>query len=59
MSLIPCTQNCLFQKEGLCMLNQTIKTNEQMKPNDLCLNFTPRSDQRGNCLADVSNANQI
>lgn len=58
MSLIPCTQDCKFQQDGLCMLEQTSNTGGQASPNDLCLNFTPRSNQYGNRLTDVADANQ-
>ena len=59
MSLIPCTQNCKFQDEGLCTLAQA-NPDGQAVPNDACLNFTPRpSNQHGNGLSDVIDANQV
>ncbi|HJH62038.1 MAG TPA: hypothetical protein IAC84_02025 [Firmicutes bacterium] len=59
MSLIPCTQNCQFQHDGLCTLEQTAQVGSQARPNDLCLNFTPRaaSAQRGDGLPDIGHPN--
>ena len=61
MSLIPCTQNCKYQTDGLCTLDQaTSVVNLAAVPNDACLNFTPRrSDQHGNGLTDIAHSNQI
>ena len=61
MSLIPCTQNCKYQTEGLCTLDQTPSVVNQVAiPNDACLNFTPRqSDQNRNGLSDVAHPNQV
>ena len=61
MSLIPCTQNCKYQTDGLCTLAQAPSVvNQAAVPNDACLNFTPRlSDQYGNGLPDVAHTYQI
>ena len=61
MSLIPCTQNCKYQADGLCTLDQTPSAvNQAAVPNDACLNFTPRpSNQHGNGLSDVAYPDQI
>ena len=59
MSLIPCTQYCKFQSDGLCMLSQTDLSNHAA-PNEHCLNFTPRSsDQSGDGFSDRGDPNQI
>ena len=59
MSLIPCTQNCKFQSEGLCTMAQA-QSVRQAVPNDVCLNFTPRvSDQHSNGLADIADPDQV
>lgn len=59
MSLIPCTQNCKFQSEGLCTLAQA-SAGGQAVPNDACLNFTPQpSNQHGNGLSDVADPDQF
>ena len=59
MSLIPCTQNCKYQDEGLCTLAQAPSMVSQAVPNDACLNFTPRlSNQHGDSFSDVSHPDQ-
>lgn len=59
MSLIPCTQNCKFQSEGLCTMSQAQAVGQAI-PNDACLNFTPRlSDQHGDSFTDVANPDQV
>ena len=58
MSLIPCTQNCKFQDDGLCTLDQA-RAVGQAVPNDVCLNFTPKpSNQHSNSLSNVANPDQ-
>ena len=52
--MIPCTENCLYQADGLCMLDQTIGALLQAVPNDRCLNFTPKSNQYSDGLSDVT-----
>lgn len=54
MRMIPCTENCLYQADGLCMLDQTIGALLQAVPNDRCLNFTPKSNQYSDGLSDVT-----
>ena len=41
MSLIRCTQNCIYQNDGYCTLESTGK-NQKATPNDYCVYFTPR-----------------
>ena len=60
MSLIPCTQNCKYQDEGLCTLAQAPSMVSQAVPNDACLNFTPRlSNQHSDGFTNVTNPNQV
>ena len=61
MSLIPCTQSCKYQTDGLCTLAQTPSmVNQTAVPNDVCLNFTPRlSDQHGDSFPDIAHPYQI
>lgn len=60
MSLIPCTQNCKYQNEGLCTLAQAPSLVNQAVPNDACLNFTPReSNQHGNGFPNIAHPNEI
>lgn len=59
MSLIPCTQNCKFQAEGLCTLAQA-QAAGQAVPNDACLNFTPKlSNQHSDSFTDVAHTDQV
>ena len=41
MSLIACTQNCIYQRDGCCTLDTAIKSQNTV-PNDFCANFTPQ-----------------
>lgn len=41
MTLISCTQDCLYQRDGYCALERAI-TNIKTVPNDFCVNFTPK-----------------
>ena len=60
MSLIPCTQNCKYQDEGLCTLSQAQPSAAQAVPNEACLNFTPRrSNQHSDGLSDIVHPNQF
>jgi len=52
--MIPCTELCKYQFDGLCHLSRTSKNIvDDAEPNDRCLNFTPRSNKNGNRLPDV------
>lgn len=68
MSLIPCTQNCRYQRDGLCTLDQASAPVSQTVPNDACLNYTPRLSprelseldrQRGDGLPDIVHLNEL
>lgn len=59
VSLIPCTQNCKYQDEGLCTLAQAQPAGQAV-PNEACLNFTPRpSNQHGDSLTDIAHPDQL
>lgn len=58
MSIIPCTEPCQYQLDGVCTLDQA-PSNVQAVPNDRCLNFTPRSDQHSDGLPDVANPDEL
>lgn len=59
MSLIPCTENCQYQKDGLCRLSQPAENQYRAVPNDRCLNFTPRLNQHCDGLPDVADLDQL
>ena len=60
MSLIPCTQNCNDQDEGLCTLAQAQSAVNQAVPNDACLNFTPRTlNQHSDSFTNVAHPDEI
>ena len=42
MSLIRCTQNCVYQDDGCCTLESAPDNDWKAVPNDYCVNFTPR-----------------
>lgn len=41
MSIIHCTQSCVYQNDGYCTM-ETAGGNQNAAPNDFCVNFTPR-----------------
>lgn len=41
MSIIHCTQSCVYQNDGYCTM-ETAGGNRNAAPNDFCVNFTPR-----------------
>ena len=62
MSLIPCTSDCAFQKEGQCTLDRASIGNVLLPGGDQngCPNFHPRilSLQGGECFTDVFDPDQ-
>jgi len=63
MSLIPCTSDCTFQKEGRCTLDRANIGNILLPGGEqnACPNFHPRmlSLQSGEGLTDIFNPDQI
>ncbi len=58
MSLIVCTDPCIYQKEGYCSLSRAASTG-QRNPGG-CVNFVPRSlQQSGQGFPDIGNTNQL
>lgn len=57
--LIPCTQNCRYQLDGMCTLERACQLSARPQPNELCLHFTPRSHQGGYSLSDVGDADEL
>lgn len=58
MSLIPCTDHCVYQQEGYCSLSRAASC---AAPGSTvgCVNFVPRSQNRAERLADVVHSNQF
>ena len=59
MSLIACTDPCVYQKDGYCSLSRAASTGESGKSK--CVNFVPThtSQQSGQCLSDVGHPDQL
>lgn len=58
MSLIPCTNDCYYQKDGCCTLEQAV-TSSLPQSSGPCVNFVPRSDQGGQSFPDIMYPNQL
>ena len=62
MGLIPCTDPCVYQKDGCCSLSRALSSGE---PGDRgCVNFVPicpqiKSKQRSQGLPDIGDSNQL
>lgn len=59
MSLIACTDPCVYQKDGYCSLSRAASSGEFGK--SACVNFVPMqaSEQNGQRLPNVSRPNQL
>lgn len=59
MSLIACTDPCVYQKDGRCTLSRAASAGEFGQSD--CVNFVPtrNSQQGGHSLPDVGNADQF
>ena len=59
MSLIACTDPCVYQKDGYCSLSRAASTGETGRSH--CVNFVPAqpSQQSGHGLPDVGHPNQL
>ena len=58
MSLIPCTDHCIYQQDGYCSLSRAASCAVSGTAVG-CVNFVPRSQNRTECLTDVVHANQF
>ncbi len=62
MSLIACTDQCVYQQNGYCSL---IRAGSRGEPSHQspCVNFVPKRAHRSQCgverLPDVGNANEL
>ena len=62
MSLIACTDPCIYQKDGYCQLSRAASAGESGCSG--CVNFVPLPQARplqqsGHSLPDVGHANQL
>ena len=59
MSLIACTDPCVYQKDGRCSLSRAASPGETGQSG--CVNFVPvrQSQQRGHGLPNVGNTDQL
>lgn len=61
MSLIPCTDPCVYQKDGYCVLSRAASSGAARQHS--CVNFVPRqsaeSQQRGQGLTDVGHPDEL
>lgn len=55
MTLIPCTNDCLYQTDGYCALEQAVTSSLPQSASGKCVNFVPRkaSLQDGQRFPDV------
>lgn len=58
MSVIPCTQNCLYQKEGLCALEQAMSSGVPSADHP-CVNYVPALQEGGQRLPDIPHPDQL
>lgn len=59
MSLISCTSDCLYQKDGYCQLERAMSSGEPSSAHP-CVNYVSRSLQDGGQgLADVADPNEL
>lgn len=61
MTLIPCTNDCLYQADGYCALEQAATSSLPQSAAGPCVNYVPRknSDQSGQCFSDIMHPNQL
>ncbi len=59
MSLIACTDPCVYQKDGYCSLSRAASSGEPGRSG--CVNFVPiqNSQQSGHGLPDVGHPDQL
>lgn len=60
MSLILCTNDCHYQNDGYCTLEQAVTCSLPKSSPGHCVNFVPRqSDQGSQGFPDVADAYQL
>ena len=59
MSLIACTDHCVYQKDGYCTLSRANSRGEPCAESP-CVNFVPRrSEHGGQRLTDIVDADEL
>ncbi len=59
MSLIGCTSDCLYQKDGYCQLKRAMSSGRPSQEHP-CVNYVPLASQdSGQGLADVVDADEL
>ena len=58
MSLIPCTEACVYQQDGCCRLSRAASC---ASPGSAvsCVNFVPKSQHRAERLSDIIHPDQF
>lgn len=61
MSLIACTNDCLYQQDGYCALERAVTSSLPLTSSGQCVNFVRRnaSNQDGQGLPDVFYPNEL
>jgi hypothetical protein len=59
MSLIVCTGDCLYQRDGYCTLERAMSSGEPTGEHP-CVNYVPRASQNGGQrLSDIAHADKL
>jgi len=62
MSLIACTDPCVYQKDGYCSLSRAVSAGYPSEDQS-CVHFLPRHggdlEDRRQCLSNIPNLNQL
>lgn len=58
MSLIPCTDHCIYQQDGYCTLSRAASC---ATPGSIvgCVNYVPRSQHGAERLSDIVHPDQL
>ena len=58
MSLIGCTNDCLYQQDGYCQLERAMSSGVVSEESP-CVNYVPRSQNGHQCFSDVTNPDEL
>ena len=58
MSLIGCTNDCLYQQDGYCLLERAMSSGEPSGASP-CVNYVPRSQDGRQGLSDVAHTDEL